>query len=207
MKSNELNYLTADHIIHIHKRIIETDPLSVGGIQSFGNIEAAAERPRLSLSKPDGKAFVPYQDIFSKAAALLEALCQRHGFNDGNKRTALITTSIFLQINGYYLIPVIHSIRFTITIADKRMKTDLDYVRKWIKLNTTRYRRISILRLNMHNLKLSLFLLLGTVLFPKYVDRKFDYWMAFDIDPRYKEEWMKRLEYWARRQSKTQKGK
>jgi death-on-curing protein len=200
LKSRDLRYLTSDEIIQIHEEIIKGDPLSFAGIQSYGNIVQAAKRPQISISKPKNEEFIPYPDIYSKAAALLEALCQRHGFNDGNKRTGFIATSIFLALNGYYLIPVIYSVRFTIAIADKKVKTDLNYARKWIKRHTSRYRSIANFRLRLHNLWLVLLIIFGGMLLRKYVERKIDYWMAFDIDPRYKEEWMKRMEYWARRQ-------
>jgi death-on-curing protein len=44
-----------------------------------------------------------YADIIEEAAALWESLPQGHPFIDGNKRTALAASHIFLAINGIEL--------------------------------------------------------------------------------------------------------
>jgi death-on-curing protein len=45
-----------------------------------------------------------YQDIVEEAAALFESLSQNHPFLDGNKRTAIACTVVFLTINGYQVL-------------------------------------------------------------------------------------------------------
>lgn len=42
-----------------------------------------------------------YPGIFDKAAVLLHGLTMNHPFVDGNKRTALLSTIVFLALNGY----------------------------------------------------------------------------------------------------------
>lgn len=44
-----------------------------------------------------------YPTIFDKAAYLWYALSNYHCFYNGNKRTALVTTFVYLRINGYCL--------------------------------------------------------------------------------------------------------
>ncbi len=44
-----------------------------------------------------------YPDIHQKAAALIHAIVSNHGFVDGNKRTALYLTELFVQRSGYEL--------------------------------------------------------------------------------------------------------
>ena len=44
-----------------------------------------------------------YPDIHQKAAALVHAIVSNHGFVDGNKRTALYLTELFVQRSGYEL--------------------------------------------------------------------------------------------------------
>jgi death-on-curing protein len=51
----------------------------------------------------NGLFAVPYPDLFSKAAYLLESLIGNHAFLDGNKRTAITSSGLFLHINGYRL--------------------------------------------------------------------------------------------------------
>jgi len=47
--------------------------------------------------------FIPFPSLLSKAAALMYAYTCFHPFADGNKRTALMTTSFFLEMNSYSL--------------------------------------------------------------------------------------------------------
>jgi death on curing protein len=63
------------------------------GIVSFASIESAIGRPYSGYHRP----------IHLKAAALLHALIQNHGFVDGNKRTALIVTLLMIERSGYRL--------------------------------------------------------------------------------------------------------
>jgi death on curing protein len=44
-----------------------------------------------------------HRSIAQKAAALFEAIAQNHGFVEGNKRTAIILTSAFIEQSGYEL--------------------------------------------------------------------------------------------------------
>jgi len=44
-----------------------------------------------------------YPDLVSKAAALMHSLVLNHAFVDGNKRTAVLATLIFLDLNGYVI--------------------------------------------------------------------------------------------------------
>jgi death-on-curing protein len=50
-----------------------------------------------------GKSCILYPDIFHKASALLQSLVNNHPFVDGNKRTGITATAMFLRINGYQL--------------------------------------------------------------------------------------------------------
>lgn len=70
----------------------------VGGsstIISPGAIDSALARPFHTF---DGNRLYP--TIIRQAGALLEGCVAAHGFSDGNKRTAWITTKTFLIANG-----------------------------------------------------------------------------------------------------------
>jgi death-on-curing family protein len=45
--------------------------------------------------------YQPFPPLLDKAAALMYAITTFHPFADGNKRTALMTTSYFIHLNGY----------------------------------------------------------------------------------------------------------
>ena len=60
-----------------------------------------------------------YPRIWDKAAALVHSMVGNHPFVDGNKRTALLLTNMFLLESGYRLRPeaVEESEEFLITVA------------------------------------------------------------------------------------------
>ncbi|MCW1920637.1 type II toxin-antitoxin system death-on-curing family toxin [Rhodobacter sp. KR11] len=66
------------------------------GILNLDGIESAIGRPYSGY----------HRKISQKAAALLEALAQNHGFVDGNKRTALLATLLLIGRSGYDLVLV-----------------------------------------------------------------------------------------------------
>jgi death-on-curing protein len=64
------------------------------GVVSLDAIQSAIGRPYSGY----------HRAIHRKAAALLHALIQNHGFVDGNKRSALIVTLMMVERSGYRLI-------------------------------------------------------------------------------------------------------
>ena len=87
-------YFTASGLTKIHDYVIA----SLGGVAgplNDGNVQAAAERPRTMIYHEE-----PFEDIVAKGAALCCALNKWHGFLDGNKRTALLSMILMLEMNG-----------------------------------------------------------------------------------------------------------
>src|ERR1700738_468360 len=78
---------------YIHDHIIDAS----GGSKGFHNeglVKSALARSLHSVMGEDA-----YPDIFSKAAALLDAIANNHGFRDGNKRTAMAAAVLYLEQN------------------------------------------------------------------------------------------------------------
>jgi death on curing protein len=92
-----VKYLTAEQVLFIHSRIID-ETGGMHGIRDLGLLESAVSRPRATFRNKD-----LYPTSFHKAAALMESLVKNHPFIDGNKRTAITSAAIFLQMNGYLL--------------------------------------------------------------------------------------------------------
>jgi death-on-curing protein len=79
---------------YVHDHIIDAS----GGARGFhdeGLIKSALARPQHSVMGEDA-----YADVFSRAAALLDAIARNHGFRDGNKRTAMAAAVLYLEQNG-----------------------------------------------------------------------------------------------------------
>lgn len=64
------------------------------GLRDLAALQSAVARPQTGY----------YRDLIEEAAALFESLSQNHPFLDGNKRTAITATGVFLALNGYQLV-------------------------------------------------------------------------------------------------------
>jgi len=107
-----VKYLSPEQILFIHSRLIDTTG-GAHGVRDIGLLQSAAARPRATYGRKD-----LYPDVFQKAAALLESLANNHPFIDGNKRTAITSSAIFLRQNGYLLEASQHELeRFTLSVA------------------------------------------------------------------------------------------
>jgi death-on-curing protein len=90
-------FLSVNQVLEIHERLIQDfggDP----SVRDHGLLESAV---RLPCATFDGKLL--HESLPHMAAAYLFHLCMNHPFVDGNKRTALATSEIFLILNGLRL--------------------------------------------------------------------------------------------------------
>lgn len=92
-----MEYLTPAEVLLLHARLIQRTGGS-GGVRDMGLLESALGRPRATFDQSD-----LYPGLWLKAAALMHSLVKNHPFVDGNKRTGLAATAIFLELNGYSL--------------------------------------------------------------------------------------------------------
>lgn len=67
-------------------------------VRDEGLLFSALARPSASMFGVDAYPTFPL-----KAAALISSLAQNHALFDGNKRTSLYLTFIFIRLNGYEL--------------------------------------------------------------------------------------------------------
>ena len=92
--SQEPVFLSIEEILYIHSDQIENYG-GTHGVRDLNLLASAVSQPEQSF----GGEFL-HPDVFSMAAAYLFHLCQNHPFIDGNKRTALASSLVFLEING-----------------------------------------------------------------------------------------------------------
>jgi death-on-curing protein len=92
-----VEYLTPTEVLLLHARLIQRTG-GASGVRDMGLLESALSRPQATFGQND-----LYPDLWSKAAALMHSLVKNHPFVDGNKRTALTATGIFLELNGHKL--------------------------------------------------------------------------------------------------------
>jgi death-on-curing protein len=86
-------YLTLAEVIDIHSNQID---LYGGrpGMRDLGLLQSAIAQPEASF----GGQWL-HEDIFAMAAAYAFHICKNHPFVDGNKRTALASALVFLEMN------------------------------------------------------------------------------------------------------------
>ena len=124
-------YLSAEQILFIHARLVE-ETGGKSGIRDSGLLRSATFRAQATFDQQD-----LYPNIFSKAAALLESLVNNHPFVDGNKRTGITATILFLQINGYQFNASQKSlVAFVLSVA-QGMET-LESIAIWLKTHTNK---------------------------------------------------------------------
>ena len=92
-----MEYLTPAEVLLLHARLIQRTGGS-GGVRDMGLLESGPGRPQATFDPRD-----LHHGLWRKAAALTRSLVRDHPFADGNKRTALAATAIFLELNGYSL--------------------------------------------------------------------------------------------------------
>lgn len=93
--SDSLWYPSVEDVLDIHDEIVSEYPDTSSGIQRRGDIEFALEYIR------EGSFRSVPETTHEKAFHLLRLLVVNHPFVDGNKRTALNTTTVFYLLNGY----------------------------------------------------------------------------------------------------------
>ena len=70
----------------------------LSGVRDHGAVESALARPHNLV------AYEACDDLARLAAAYAYGIARNPGFADGNKRTALVITDLFLMLNGYELV-------------------------------------------------------------------------------------------------------
>lgn len=89
-----IKYLPMEQVIQIHDSLID----------EFGGLKGLRDRSLLesSIANPMTRVFGQemYPTVFDKASCYLFSISRNHPFLDGNKRTASMSSIIFLRSNG-----------------------------------------------------------------------------------------------------------
>lgn len=118
MTERPVEYLDVDDVINIASAIAGERVVP----RDHGLLASAVARPQASMFGQDA-----YPDIYLKAAALLHSLAANHAFVDGNKRTAINSAIVFLDLNGHPLTTPADAdkmVNLTLAAAQSRMELD-----------------------------------------------------------------------------------
>jgi death-on-curing family protein len=190
-----LKNLTTDELIKIHQRVqdrFKTTP----GIKNQSLIASIVERPDTRIRET-----VCFPDIYTKAAALMETM-RWHAFIDGNKRSLLLATQYYLKLNDYYFLVPIHSVRFTVDIADTQGEeqevTDnlIATISAWLKNYVARTDDIEGKNAIINRVNTELQEIRNLIVHdPKKAVSSMDHWLAIDVYPEYREDAEKALKF------------
>jgi len=102
-KETPLRYLSVHDVVAIHEELVRdfsdsSDPISPAGVKDQALLESAVSRPHTALGN-----VLKYPTVEMAAAAILTGLVHNHAFHNGNKRTALVSTIVFLDENRVIL--------------------------------------------------------------------------------------------------------
>ncbi|QMI03560.1 type II toxin-antitoxin system death-on-curing family toxin [Citrobacter sp. RHB25-C09] len=112
-----LQFISAEEIVRFHDKLLSVTP-GVPGMPDPGRAEALLYRV-LNKYEYEGIA-----DVWILAAMHLLAISRGHIFNDGNKRTALFITLLFLKRNGISLKANPDFVEMTVEAAAGRLSLE-----------------------------------------------------------------------------------
>lgn len=114
-----MKYHSPEQVLFIHSRIIDQTG-GAHGCRDLRLLQSAVSRPKATFG---GRELDP--DLFHKTAALMESIACNHPFIDGNKRSAIVSTGLFLEKNGYRLSATQKELeRFTLSVAIRRLQVE-----------------------------------------------------------------------------------
>ncbi len=125
-----ITYITCDearHAYHVMMAMIEGEQhvcLHPGIYENM--LSSCLERPQVHF-----RGYIPYADVFSKAAALLECIISSNAFIDGSKRMGFLICDLFLERNGYYIDPKAPIVQFILAVAKGGM--DITSTKRWLQ--------------------------------------------------------------------------
>lgn len=112
-----IQFISAEEIIRFHDRLLSVTP-GVKGMPDPGRAEA------LMFRVLNQYVYEGVTDIWHLAAMHLLAISRGHIFNDGNKRTALFITLLFLKRNHIELAANADFVDLTIDAAAGKLSLD-----------------------------------------------------------------------------------
>ena len=94
--NRDIHWILQETVMHVHRLQIEEHG-GLTGVRDFALLESALARPQNHYTH-NKTILIP-----EIGAIYAQSISQNHPFNDGNKRTALVT-SFVLEINGFEIV-------------------------------------------------------------------------------------------------------
>lgn len=177
-------YLTAEELRDIFLQI-QLKSSSSFIVPDIRKLESIVDTPKLIF-----KGQEMYPTVYSKGAALMEAIIRLHYFVDGNKRVALQATERFLEKNNIIVVFPLHSIKFSLYIASSIKESDelRESIRKYLETYTIDINNVDK---SVNNIRIwkNEFIQLNNLIKenPKEAENTLNCWLATKVYPENKE--------------------
>ncbi len=124
--ASDFRFLSVDDVMAIHEDTISNDG-GMSGIRDLGLLTSAVMMPQQQF----GGLYL-HDGVAAMAAAYLFHIAMNHAFNDGNKRAAVLSALVFLDVNGVTQLPdPVELERVTLSVAASEMTKD--ELTEWMK--------------------------------------------------------------------------
>ncbi len=126
-------YLSESDILLIHSRVVD-ETGGLHGIRDWNAIQSVAGQPQQAVF---GKELYP--TVFLKAAVYTRNIIAHHPFLDGNKRTCITASSVFLEENGY-AIEAKEGEFYSLALHIAEDKWEYERIASWFESHATKAR-------------------------------------------------------------------
>ncbi len=116
-------------VIALHDEVVKKYGGSLG-VREPGSLDAALNRPFQTF----GGEYL-YNDVYHKAAALIESIILNHPFVDGNKRTGFLLCASFLLDNNIRLTAT-ENARYDFVVNISTGSLSFEEIVSWLQQNT-----------------------------------------------------------------------
>lgn len=124
----DIIFLSIDDVLLLYADTIDVDGGS-HGVRDHGLLDAAVAMPRQQF----GGEYL-HEDLPAMAAAYMFHIAQNHPFVDGNKRAAVMSALVFLNVNGIKELPDPKELEaITLQVAEGTLGKDA--LTKWLRKN------------------------------------------------------------------------
>lgn len=137
-----MNLLTEDEVLVVRARLAATSVAQ----RAFGSVDALyPDRLSSSIARQQTGfgGYMKYNSVVEVAATLFYGLNMNHAFENGNKRTALVTMLVFLDRNGVWLIDTSEDDLYDLATGiashdavDERGDAEVFYIAEWLGART-----------------------------------------------------------------------
>lgn len=125
-----MKLLTARDVELLHMQIIDASGGS-HGTRNAGRIKAAVATAQQTAFGQE-----VYTSIFDKAAALLRGIALDHPFIDGNKRTAVMSALLLLNLNDHDTSGLTDTELEDFAVSVVTNKLDVPQIAEWLEAHT-----------------------------------------------------------------------